>query len=394
MPMALSSIPNFEEENAGIAVNVFKYNPTVSTSEITTGVKHQCAELIYQSAKLANENVKMVFLLLVEKNEQNFHYMGVINVEKLINCHANSIVPSRIRRKICLTCLLVFKTKKTYDKHENNCNNLKSSTLLQVHVPVKKRKPRIIKPRQSRKLKVDKLAKRLPKITKRVPKAAKSNKSRKSQCTKTVKEENIARTAAEQIKLHESQKLLYIKALQTWKQGVTSNMSEQKPNIIEQECIVLSSPSTFHGATYHFLDAEKTFDVISPSTALVTEYNLMIYEMDHSDKVQILCAVSNLLDDLTRVCDSFRGMQTTHPIKLYCEFKLRMAANIQIWELDTENMTERQISASELVRKKKYCMFLTISFKGVRCRGNELSPIISVSKIVVPFMRSGASNCD
>jgi hypothetical protein len=131
MPMQLVKIPKFEKKNPHLAINVIKFNPPdrnriPQPNDDAEVFKHPCFDLVYRS-KQFGEGVQPIYLLLVDGVGGNFHYMGVKNLESLLNCNRNQDCDVQIRNKICLSCLRMFSSQPMFDKHQTICASLKVS---------------------------------------------------------------------------------------------------------------------------------------------------------------------------------------------------------------------------------------------------------------------------
>ena len=133
MPMQLVNIPRFERKNPNLAINVIKFTPPLmqvgvrdvdddDEEENVDVFKHPCLDLVYKSKQMG-EGVQSIYLLLVE-GKDTVHYMGVTSLERLLNCNRNSVCNVQIRNKICYSCLRLFRSQATLDKHKPLCDDL------------------------------------------------------------------------------------------------------------------------------------------------------------------------------------------------------------------------------------------------------------------------------
>jgi len=121
-PMKVSDIHKFETRNPQYSINVLTYDPKPEEETQDEIVKNTHFNLIRRS----KNDTKQIHLLLLE-NSDTFHYLGVTNLDKLLNTHLG---PVRIRSRWCHTCLRGFRKAKAYDTHLGLCKkNVQTSTL-------------------------------------------------------------------------------------------------------------------------------------------------------------------------------------------------------------------------------------------------------------------------
>ena len=126
-PMKLIDIPKFEKLNPTFGVNVFVFKSDYNNGEIQ--YKNPNVDLVYKSR---NEGPQ-IYLVLIEENN-NYHYIGVSNLDSLMNYRNNGI---RIQSKWCPICLHGFRKQKRFDDHVALCKkNVEPTTLYKM--PTKK----------------------------------------------------------------------------------------------------------------------------------------------------------------------------------------------------------------------------------------------------------------
>ena len=140
MPMRLNNILKFERENLQLCINVIKCTPMSEKKQQKLifesfdenensryYLKHPCFDLIYRSRHYQNlqqsdfDDVKVINLLLIS-DKNRFHYIGVTDLNKLLNCHANiNGCANQIRGNVCETCLRMFSSQAKLAKHKPVC---------------------------------------------------------------------------------------------------------------------------------------------------------------------------------------------------------------------------------------------------------------------------------
>ena len=134
MPMKLANVSKFERQNPHYRINVMRYRNDVSDDEDEEEgsdridvdgdddddviYKNPHVDLVYRSRN-TDMSATVVNLLLLE-NETGFHYVGVTNLNNLLNSHATT---TRIRSHWCETCLHGFSRQSTLEKHRVLCEN-------------------------------------------------------------------------------------------------------------------------------------------------------------------------------------------------------------------------------------------------------------------------------
>jgi hypothetical protein len=124
LPMRLSNVSKFERMNPDLRVNIILFNEHIDTTTIDDEdvevYKNQYFDVIYRSHS-TNENATTVNLLAIEQNN-TFHYMTVVDLNKLLNNHRGFL--QRIQNRWCHNCLLGFRNKSTFEKHIPLCSSL------------------------------------------------------------------------------------------------------------------------------------------------------------------------------------------------------------------------------------------------------------------------------
>ena len=122
-PMRISNITKFERENPSLRINVVNYvdadDNDDNDDDEYSAYTNPNFQFIYKS-KNENSNAKTVNLLLVS-DRYKYHYMGIVNLEKLLNSHNKLNNRSRVQNKWCNECLRGFRTLTAYDKHLALC---------------------------------------------------------------------------------------------------------------------------------------------------------------------------------------------------------------------------------------------------------------------------------
>jgi len=117
MPMKIKDIPRFESINKQYKINVIMYNP--HEEEKYNGdeeiFKNPAFDIIYRSEN-KNDNAIPINLLLIQEDNK-YHYLGIVNLNKLLNCHGDT----RIKSRWCENCLRGFGTTLAYEKHQTTC---------------------------------------------------------------------------------------------------------------------------------------------------------------------------------------------------------------------------------------------------------------------------------
>ena len=138
MPMRIAAIPKFERQNPQYRINVMRYTAAAVDDDNDDKEEEEEEEekevysnpnvaLIYRSRNL-NMNAQVINLLLLE-NEQHFHYVGVVNLNNLLNTHKGH---KRIRPPWCANCLHGFSLQAALDKHRVLCESNKIGAMVCV----------------------------------------------------------------------------------------------------------------------------------------------------------------------------------------------------------------------------------------------------------------------
>ena len=128
MPMRIAGIPSFERMNPQYRINVLRYtniednvtnddddDDDVEEKEI---FKNPYIDLIYRTRN-TDTSAQVINLLLLE-GERTFHYVGVINLNNLLNVD-KGFSSKRIQSHWCTNCLHGFSRQKTLEKHQALC---------------------------------------------------------------------------------------------------------------------------------------------------------------------------------------------------------------------------------------------------------------------------------
>ena len=127
MPMKLDGISKFESQNKGLAINVLSYNdnPVVTyVADDDVVMKHPHIDIVRRSNVA---DAKQIYLLLLEQKD-NYHYVAVRNIQRLMNIQTN--ISCRIQCKWCEYCLNGFRKREAYDKHLLLCKKNSIGTTL------------------------------------------------------------------------------------------------------------------------------------------------------------------------------------------------------------------------------------------------------------------------
>ena len=126
MPIKLSDIPKFEKQ-INLSIKVFKYNANLNKEDLENEIlyKNPYVDIIFRSKNPKGYPVN----LLVLENDKNYHYTGVVNLDRLLNLNVQSI-KCRIQRKWCIKCLHGFYSKSTFEKHIALCKQITEKTTL------------------------------------------------------------------------------------------------------------------------------------------------------------------------------------------------------------------------------------------------------------------------
>ena len=130
MPMKLKDIKKFEGQNPGLAINVLSYNDNTTITYVRDEdvvMKHPHLDIIRRSMV---KDGKQVYLLLLEGEGENFHYVAVKSLQRLMNVRSEKIVDVRIQCKWCELCLNGFRKQLAYEKHLALCRKNQIGTTL------------------------------------------------------------------------------------------------------------------------------------------------------------------------------------------------------------------------------------------------------------------------
>ena len=128
MPMQLVNIRKFERMNPGIAINVLSYSDENENDEDLDAIafKHPHLNIIHRTRVTG---VEPIHLLLIE-NKDNFHYVAVSNLQRLMNSHKNDLCKLQIRSIWCPNCFNGFRYQTAFNNHQKLCLNNQLGTTL------------------------------------------------------------------------------------------------------------------------------------------------------------------------------------------------------------------------------------------------------------------------
>jgi hypothetical protein len=121
MPMQLKDIPDFEKYNH-LSINIFQYNDNTDFSYADI-IKNPYVDIIYRTKY---PQYKIINLLLLQKGN-NYHYIGITNLDRLLNMRDDNLF---IQCNWCEKCLHGFRNKITFEKHKIHCDIFDSPTTL------------------------------------------------------------------------------------------------------------------------------------------------------------------------------------------------------------------------------------------------------------------------
>ena len=126
-PMKTCNISNFERINK-LSINVFTYEPKNKIPDDKNDIiKHPFVNIIHKSKFKFNNKIN---LLLLNKNN-NFHYVSITNLNRLLNNYDNFSL--QIRSKWCHDCLHGYRLEKAYLQHLSLCSvNTDKETLYEM----------------------------------------------------------------------------------------------------------------------------------------------------------------------------------------------------------------------------------------------------------------------
>ena len=126
-PMKTCNIANFERANK-LSINIFTYEPNNKIPDNNSDIiKHPFVNIIYNSK---SKNNKKINLLLLKENN-NFHYVAITDLNRLLNNYHNFSL--QIRSKWCHNCLHGYRKNKAYEQHLSLCNlNTDKETLYEM----------------------------------------------------------------------------------------------------------------------------------------------------------------------------------------------------------------------------------------------------------------------
>jgi hypothetical protein len=131
-PMCISNISKFEHSN-NVSVNVLGYDTGLcsSTNDSTNPKEshHSHSYFLYYRSKY---NYPSVCNLLLLQDGNNFHYVGITNLDRLLNSNLNKFTS----RTWCHSCLRSFdKRAGSYEKHLPQCQSQQSADTFLYKMP-------------------------------------------------------------------------------------------------------------------------------------------------------------------------------------------------------------------------------------------------------------------
>ena len=131
MPMRIAAIPKFERQNPQYRINVMRYTAVGEDSDDNEDkeAEEEDEKEVYSNPHVAliyrsrnnDMNAQVINLLLLE-SEKTFHYVGVVNLNNLLNTHKGH---KRIQSRWCTNCLHGFGLQSALDKHRVLCESSK-----------------------------------------------------------------------------------------------------------------------------------------------------------------------------------------------------------------------------------------------------------------------------
>ena len=121
MPMKIVDIPQFEQCNPQVAVNVIKYTPPLKFKRIKINeesIKHPYFELVYRSVRKSEGGCQVIYLLLVENNEDHYRYMAITHLKRMLTV----VNGSYSYNNVCFSCLRMFQSMHTLEEHVSLCS--------------------------------------------------------------------------------------------------------------------------------------------------------------------------------------------------------------------------------------------------------------------------------
>ena len=120
MPMKIVNIPHFEQCNLHVSINVIKYTPPLKFKRIKIieeSIKHPYFELVYRSMHQSEGGCQIIYLLLVENNENHYRYMAITNLKRMLIVAKGT----KYYDNVCFSCLRLFRSKSTLEEHNSMC---------------------------------------------------------------------------------------------------------------------------------------------------------------------------------------------------------------------------------------------------------------------------------
>ena len=128
--MTLENIPRFEAKNPGLAINVLSYSENfdkdVNFNKDEDVMKHPNIDIIHRSKV---KDGRSIYLLLLT-NSKTYHYVAVLDFDRLLNVRNEFVCNQRIRSKWCTRCLNGFRSQKALQRHSALCDKHQLGTTL------------------------------------------------------------------------------------------------------------------------------------------------------------------------------------------------------------------------------------------------------------------------
>ena len=123
MPMKIDNIHQFEQCNPQVSINVIKYTPPLKFRRIKIvdeSIKHPYFELIYRSMRKSEGGCQVIYLLLVENNEDGrYRYMAITNLKRMLTVTNGP----KSYNNVCFSCLRLFQSMNKLEEHVSTCSN-------------------------------------------------------------------------------------------------------------------------------------------------------------------------------------------------------------------------------------------------------------------------------
>ena len=124
MPMKIVNIPQFEQCNPHVSINVIKYIPPLKFKRIQIiedSITHPYFEMIYRSMRQSEEGCQIIYLVLVKNNEDHFRYMAITKLKRMLTV----VNGTKYYDKVCFSCLRLFRSNSALEEHNSMCASSK-----------------------------------------------------------------------------------------------------------------------------------------------------------------------------------------------------------------------------------------------------------------------------